>query len=77
MNNGVSWSNAEQKEWLISLQAEKNNAGVCGGPHTATQTAHLLGLDRKTVTVNRYSGLFRAAIHAHQSRQIAALAGVL
>jgi hypothetical protein len=29
---------------------------------TATQTAHLLGFDRKTV--NRYYGLFRAAIHA-------------
>ncbi len=42
---------------------------------TATQTALLLGLDRKTV--NRYYGLFRAAIHAHQSRQIAALVGVI
>src|SRR5271154_2279411 len=42
---------------------------------TATQTAHLLGLDRKTV--NRYYGLFRAAIHAHQRRQIAALIGVV
>src|ERR1700733_10817762 len=41
---------------------------------TATQTAHLLGLDRKTV--NRYYGLFRAGIHAHQSRQIAALAEI-
>ena len=42
---------------------------------TATQTALLLGLDRKTI--NRYYGLFRAAIHAHQSRQIAALVGVI
>jgi transposase len=42
---------------------------------TATQTALLLGLDRKTV--NRYYGLFRAAIHLHQSRQIAALVGVI
>ena len=42
---------------------------------TATQTAHLLGLDRKTV--NRYYGLFRAAIHAHQRRQRAALVGVV
>ena len=42
---------------------------------TATQTAHLLRLDRKTV--NRYYGLFRAAIHAHQCRQIAALVGVV
>ena len=42
---------------------------------TATQAAHLLGLDRKTV--NRYYGLFRAAIHAHQSRRIAELVGVV
>jgi transposase len=42
---------------------------------TATQTALLLSLDRKTI--NRYYGLFRAAIHAHQSRQIAALVGVI
>jgi transposase-like protein len=42
---------------------------------TATQTALLLGLDRKTV--NRYYGLFRAAIHAHQCRQIANLVGVI
>ena len=42
---------------------------------TATQTALLLGLDRKTV--NRYYGLFRAAIHAYQTRQIAALVGVI
>jgi transposase len=42
---------------------------------TATQTALLLGLDRKTV--NRYYGLFRTAIHAHQSQQIAALVGVI
>jgi transposase-like protein len=40
---------------------------------TATQTAHMLGLDRKTI--NRYYGLF--AIHAHQRRQIAALVGVV
>jgi hypothetical protein len=40
---------------------------------TATQSAYLLGLDRKTV--NRYYGLFRAAIHAHQTRQIAACGG--
>ena len=42
---------------------------------TATQTAQLLGLDRKTV--NRYYGLFRKAIHAHQTRQIAALVGTI
>ena len=42
---------------------------------TATQTAQLLGLDRKTV--NRYHGLFRKAIHAHQTRQIAALVGTI
>ena len=42
---------------------------------TATQTAHLLCLDRKTI--NRYYGLFRAAIHAHQRRQIAALIGII
>jgi transposase len=42
---------------------------------TATQTALLLGRDRKTI--NRYYGLFRAAIHAHQRRQIAALVGVI
>ena len=42
---------------------------------TATQTAHLLRLDRKTV--NRYYGLFRAAIHAHQTQQIATLIGVI
>jgi transposase-like protein len=42
---------------------------------TATQTALLLGLDRKTV--NRYYGLFREAIRDHQTRQIAALVGVV
>ena len=42
---------------------------------TATQTAHLLSLDRKTV--NRYYGLFRVAIHAHQNRQREALVGVI
>jgi hypothetical protein len=42
---------------------------------TATQSVYLLGLDRKRV--KRYYGLFRAAIHAHQTRQIAALAGVI
>ena len=42
---------------------------------TATQTAHMLGFDRKTI--NRYYGIFRSAIHAHQSRQIAALVGVV
>jgi transposase len=42
---------------------------------TATQTAHLLRLDRKTV--NRYYGLFRVAIHTHQCRQITALVGVV
>lgn len=42
---------------------------------TATQAADLLGLNRKTV--NRYYGLFRAAIHAHQSRQIAELVGTV
>ena|ERR1700722_1971650 len=42
---------------------------------TATQTAHFLGLDRKTV--NRYYGLFRTAIHAHQRQQIVALMGVV
>jgi transposase-like protein len=42
---------------------------------TATQAALMLGFDRKTI--NRYYGLFRAAIHAHQSRQIAAIVGVV
>lgn len=42
---------------------------------TATQTAHLLGFDRKTI--NRYYGLFRAAIYAHQCQQIVALVGVV
>lgn len=42
---------------------------------TATQTALFLGLDRKTV--NRYYRLFRAAIHAHQSQQIADLFGII
>jgi transposase len=42
---------------------------------TATQTAHFLGFDRKTI--NRYYGLFRAAIYAHQSRQREALVGVI
>ena len=42
---------------------------------TATQTAHMLGFDRKTI--NRYYGLFREAIHAHQKRQIKALVGVV
>src|ERR1700759_3042689 len=42
---------------------------------TATQAAHFLGLDRKTI--NRYYGLFRAAIHAHQCQQIAALVGTI
>lgn len=42
---------------------------------TATQTAHLLGLNRKTV--NRYYALFRAAIAAHQRRQIAELVGTI
>jgi len=42
---------------------------------TATQTAHMLGLDRKTI--NRYYQLFRLAIHAHQKQQIAALVGIV
>ncbi len=42
---------------------------------TTTQAARRLGLNRKTV--NRYYRLFRKAIHAHQSRQIAALVGVI
>ncbi len=42
---------------------------------TATQAAHMLGFDRKTI--DRYYGIFRSAIHAHQSRQIAALVGVV
>ena len=42
---------------------------------TATQAAQFLGLDRKTA--NRYYGLFRAAIHAHQRRQITALVGTV
>ena len=42
---------------------------------TATQAAHMLGFDRKTI--NRYYTLFRAAIHAHQRRQIAELVGVI
>jgi transposase-like protein len=42
---------------------------------TATQTAHMLGLDCKMI--NRYYGLFRVVIHAHQRRQIAALVGVV
>ena len=42
---------------------------------TATQAAHMLGFDRKTI--NRYYGLFRAAIHAYQSRQREALVGVI
>ncbi len=42
---------------------------------TATQTAHMLGLDRKTI--NRYYQLFRLVIHAHQKQQIAALVGIV
>lgn len=42
---------------------------------TATQTALLLGLNRKTV--NRYYGLFRRAIHARQTAEIAALKGTV
>lgn len=42
---------------------------------TATQTAQLLGFNRNTV--NRYFGLFRAAIHAHQCRQMARMVGVV
>lgn len=42
---------------------------------TATQAAHLLGLNRKTV--NRYYGLFRAAIHAHQCAQSERLLGTV
>jgi len=42
---------------------------------TATQPALMTGLDRKTV--NRYYGLFRVAIHAHQKQQIASLVGVI
>ena len=42
---------------------------------TATQAALMLGLNRKTI--NRYYGLFRAAIHAHQGRQREALVGVI
>ena len=42
---------------------------------TASQTAHLLGFDRKTI--NRYYGLFRVAIHAYQCRQREALVGVV
>jgi len=42
---------------------------------TATQAAHLLGLNRKTV--NRYYALFRAAIHRRQSRQIVELVGTI
>jgi hypothetical protein len=42
---------------------------------TATQAAHMLGLDRKTI--NRYYQLFRLAIHAYQKQQIAALVGIV
>jgi transposase-like protein len=59
----------------LSAYKQRKIMGAFAVDLTATQTAHLLGLDRKTV--NRYYGLFRAAIHAHQSRQIAALAGVV
>ncbi len=42
---------------------------------TATQTAHMIGLYHKTI--NRYYGILRVAIHAHQRRQIAALVGIV
>ncbi len=42
---------------------------------TATQAAHLLGFDRKTV--NRYYGLYRLAIHRHQTSEIVRLVGVV
>ena len=42
---------------------------------TATQAAHFLGFNRKTV--NRYYGLFRTAIHVHQVAQQEKLVGTV
>ena len=41
----------------------------------ATKTAQLLGLNRKTV--NRYFGIFRTLIHAHQTAEKAQFVGVV
>jgi transposase len=59
----------------LSVHRQKKVMQAFAVDLTATQTSLLLRLDRKTV--NRYYGLFRAAIHAHQSRQIVALVGVI
>jgi len=62
-NNGLSAYKQKKIMWAFAVDL------------TATQTAHILGLDRKTI--NRYYQLFRLAIHSHQKQQIAALVGVV
>ena len=59
----------------LSKYKQRKIMGAFAVDLMATQTAHLLGFDRKTV--NRYFGLFRRAIFAHQNRQREALVGVI
>jgi len=59
----------------LSAYKQKKIMRAFAADLTATQAAVMLGLNRKTV--NRYYGLFRAAIHAHQCRQSALLVGTI
>jgi len=63
-----------KKNGLSKYRQEKIMRAFCADL-TATQAAHLLKLNRKTV--NRYYQLFRTAIHAHQTRAIQELIGTV
>ena len=55
-----------KKNGLSRYRREKVMRAFCAD-FTASQTAAVLGLSR--TTANRYYGLFRAAIFAHQTAQ--------
>ena len=63
-----------KKHGLSKYRQEKIMRAVCADL-AAAQTAHLLTLYRKTV--NRYDGLFRAAIFAHQTLAIEEMIGTV
>ena len=63
-----------KKNGLSKYRREKIMRAFCADL-TATQAAQMIGLNRKTV--NRYYGLFRTAIHAHQTQAITELVGTV
>ena len=63
-----------EKNGLSKYRQRKVRQAFCADL-TASQTAVLLGLNRKTV--NRYFGLFRAAIATHQAAQKVLCVGVV